>query len=356
MREAFLQAALWGFEKRNSFQEKPAGSVYVAGPFTSLSGIGQGARLYWQNLGGNAQAIDVTRAMAMPCETTFEKALRLENLSDCPAGGSVVIHANPPQFQLVLRALGKKFLADKKIIAYWAWEYENFPTLWQKAAAYVDAVEAPSSFVAEALKKITAKPVFFRPHPVKRPLKVKKAYAQDGIVRCLFIFDAGSGFERKNPMAAVKAFQKAFAKGEAKLELRCRNAHLNPKGMAALTKICGPDVTVKTKALDRDELANLYQANDIYLSLHRSEGFGLTIAEAMLAGLHVVATGWSGNMDFMRGERAHPVKYRFATVSFHSGAAKGLKTRWAEADTEDAATILQSLRNEWLNNDPAKRA
>lgn len=88
----------------------------------------------------------------------------------------------------------------------------------------------------------------------------------------------------------------------------------------------------------------LYLRHDVYLSLHRSEGYGLTIREAMLHGLYVIATGWSGNMDFMGGERCYAVPYTLVPVNLNHGFCKGIKARWAEPDIDAAANLAYAVQ------------
>ena len=144
----------------------------------------------------------------------------------------------------------------------------------------------------------------------------------------------------------MKAFELAFAPGEAELTFKVSNYQADNKAFAVFQAACArvPGVRILAETFSHAALEDLYLRHDVYLSLHRSEGYGLTIREAMLYGLHVVATGWSGNMDFMTGALAHPVSYRLVPVNMTSGSYKGLKATWAEADVREAAGILQELR------------
>lgn len=209
----------------------------------------------------------------------------------------------------------------------------------------------PSSFVQRALQGHTNKKISVVPHDVPQPAGRKTAYAEDGVLRCLYIFDAASSFERKNPLAALKAFELAFAPGEAELTFKISNYRADDKAFAVFQNACArvPGVRILAETLSPPALEELYLRHDVYLSLHRSEGYGLTIREAMLHGLHVVGTGWSGNMDFMSGELAHPVPYALVPVNLNSGPCKGLKATWAEADVREAAGILQKVRRSLLN-------
>ena len=354
LRLLFLNALCCLQAQKRSTAVPETEPFYVCGPFYNTSGIGQGARLYVEycrEQGQDVIPVDVTEAMHYGRDyEPAERPLTVNEARNMAQGGTVIIHANPPQFQLALCALGKDFLLHKRVVAYWAWELETFPNIWQQALPYVDAVEVPSTFVQHALQKLTDKSVTVLPHAVPQPTRRKAAYATDGIIRCLFIFDAGASFERKNPLAALRAFEKAFEPGKAEMTFKVSNASANKRQYQAFEKACDavPGVRIITDNLDSAGLTELYLKYDIYLSLHRSEGYGLSIREAMLHGLHVVATGWSGNMDFMQGDLAHAVPYELVPVQLASGPCKGVKARWAEADTTAASAILRGLAKRLL--------
>lgn len=338
--------------QRRATPVEAAGPLFVCGAFSNTSGLAQGARLYAEHCareGERPHLVDITRAMRMPCDRApAETTLSMADAAALRGPGTVVIHANPPQFQLALCALGKAFLRGKRVVGYWAWELETLPPVWNHALGYVDAVEVPSTFVADALRCRTQKPVTVRPHPVPLPERRKTGHAADGILRCLTIFDAGSSWSRKNPEAALAAFARAFAPGEAELTFKVSNEDTAPERFTRFQAACAatPGVRVLTGTFGPRAMEDLYLGHDIYLSLHRSEGFGLPILEAMRHGLHAVATGWSGNMDFMSGDLAHPVPYRLTPMTVASGPCKGLRARWAEADVEAAAALLRELRQQ----------
>ncbi len=329
-----------------------AAPLFVCGAFRSSSGLAQSARLYaqrQQRLGAHVLMVDITAAMLQRRDfTPAEEPLDPEQILNTRGCGTVVIHANPPQFQLTLCKLGKEFLRGKRLIGYWAWELEAIPDIWRQALQYVDEVEVPSVFVRRALQGHTNKKISVVPHDVPQPARRKTSYAEDGVLRCLYMFDAASSFERKNPLAALKAFELAFAPGEAELTFKINNSQADSQAFDAFRHACArvPGVRLLTETLSAEALEDLYLRHDVYLSLHRSEGYGLTIREAMLHGLHAVATGWSGNMDFMHGALAHPVPYALVPVNMNSGPCKGLKASWAEADVDAAAEILRRLRRE----------
>lgn len=342
---------------RKRLQETIAnGPIFVCGAFSNSSGLAHSARLYVENCrkqGKLIHALDITDIISMPHNLEpVENMISLADISAMQGPGTVVIHANPPQFQLSLCALGKNFLQQKRVVGYWAWELDTLPAIWKQALDYVDAVEVPSAFVANTLRQYTRKPISIQPHLIPTPKRRKTDYAANGILHCLYILDAGSSWERKNPHAALEAFAKAFKPGEAELTFKINNADAEPERFTAFATACSriPGVRIITETLSMADMENLYLDHDIYLSLHRSEGYGLTIKEAMNYGLHAVATGWSGNMDFMTGELAHTVPYNLMPLTVKNGPYKGLNARWAQPDVEAAAGILHGLKQKLCGN------
>lgn len=336
--------------KIGSLERMPrSGPLYVAGAFRSNSGMGMGARLYARELDKAAKphyCVDLTSEMRMDCELPSNRYLL-----DCASlekmdGGTLILHANPPQFQMALLALPKSFLKKTHIRAYWAWELEILPPVWLQALPWLDSIECPSHFCRQAFARYVDKSVTVHAHSVPEREKKKTEFCRDGILRCLCVFDAGSSFERKNPQAALQAFSKAFKAGEAELTFKISHAEADLPAFRQFRDSCAsvPGVRLIEELKNDEELSSLYMENDVLISLHRSEGYGLCIREALMHGLHVLATGWSGNMDFMNGDLCHAAPCRLVEKRWRKGAMKGLKAHWAEADVEASAVILRQLR------------
>ena len=166
---------------------------------------------------------------------------------------------------------------------------------------------------------------------------------RDDKVLVLTAFNAGSGFVRKNPVAAVRAFRKANAEGRARMICKAAGGDTAPELMAQLAAEigAGDDVSLIDKRLSDAAMSQLVRSADIVLSLHRSEGFGLLPAQGMAEGKPVVATGWSGNLDFMTEDDSVLVDYALIPVNdpqkLYSGGV------WADPDVEDAAAKLADL-------------
>ncbi len=348
LRNAYLDSLL--SLKFGGMGRKPvSGPLYIAGAFRSNSGMGRGVRLYAYEMAKNARPhyrLDITEQMRMTAELMPEgRFLELGELAG-KGGGMLIIHANPPQFQLALRAFPVNFLKTVHIRAYWAWELEELPPVWIQGLNYADSLECPSHFCRRAFARHSRLPVITHGHAVPEAKTVKKEFCKDGKLRCLFIFDAGSSLERKNPQAIIEAFGKAFGEGEAEMTFKISHASSDLPAYRDFKRLCAsnPDIKIIEETIEDKDLAKLYLDNDVYISLHRSEGFGLTLREALSHGLYVVATGWSGNMDFMKGERCYPVPYKLVKKRWRKGAMAGLEAEWAEADIDACAQILRDLR------------
>jgi glycosyltransferase involved in cell wall biosynthesis len=190
------------------------------------------------------------------------------------------------------------------------------------------------------------------PHPVAAPAAASEPTPADPTkpFRVLSIFNFGSSYERKNPDAAVEAFRAAFA-GEADAELILKvsdGARYPVERERLLARIADlPNVRLIDGVWDAARMRALLGSADAYLSLHRSEGFGLTLAEAILAGVPVVATDWSGNTDFCRPDLCYPVEYALTAFRDAHLAYAGMgPARWAEPDTAHAAQQLRRVRAE----------
>jgi glycosyltransferase involved in cell wall biosynthesis len=170
----------------------------------------------------------------------------------------------------------------------------------------------------------------------------------------LFTFDFMSVMKRKNPLGLIQAFTRGFAPGEGPmLVLKSINGETRPEGFAELQSATEgrDDIVIMNKYLDSHQSAALMNLCDCYVSLHRSEGLGLTIAEAMLLGKPVIATGYSGNLDFMTPETSYLVPWTRVNVGEGAEAYDAFAS-WAEPDLDDAATLM---RHVFLNPEEAMR-
>jgi glycosyltransferase involved in cell wall biosynthesis len=319
--------------------------VSVVGLLSTATGIGEGGRLAGRALaalGYDVRSVDVSPLLSGSPPPSDRPPL-LER-----GPGTVLLHFNPDHLSAIVTLLGRRRLRGKRIVGYWAWELSRIPERWLPAFADVDEVWTPTRFVADAVRPFTDKPVRVVPHPVAlaRPgERRRKAFGFEGRFVVLTMFTFSSSFPRKNAVAAVQAFRRAFADSPRHLlVLKVSDAADAPEDMAELAAAIGDaeNIRVEERRLSDGERLDLVASADVLLSLHRSEGFGLTMAEAMLAGVSVVATGWSGNMDFMDETSALLVPFRMIEAVDRRGVY-GSGEHWADPDVETAAAHLRAL-------------
>jgi glycosyltransferase involved in cell wall biosynthesis len=234
-------------------------------------------------------------------------------------------------------------------VGMWSWEVEHVPPLHARAAGLVDEVWACSVWAADAIRRaVVDTPVHAVPNPVverpPRPRSRAQLGLPDGFV-FLFCFDFFSVAERKNPLGALEAFRRAFTPGEGpQLVLKSINGSVALSELERLRVAAGdrPDVHLVDGYLDAQDQRALVAGCDAYVSLHRAEGFGYTMAEAMLLAKPVIATGYSGNLEFMDERNSFLVGHEMVTIPegcepYPAGAA------WADPDVDEAAAVMRRL-------------
>lgn len=257
-----------------------------------------------------------------------------------------VVCVNADQFPEFARSMGPEFFRNRYTIGYWAWETSQFPADFGEAFDYVDEVWGLSSFTANAIAERSPVPVRAAPLPVatKEPILPSTRFPPDRIV-FLFSFDFLSVMGRKNPEGLITAFARAFEPDEGPLlVIKTINGHLRPEGVRALELAVGArdDIMLMDGYLSESERDALLARADAYVSLHRAEGFGLTIAEAMERGIPTISTGYSGNLDFAVPHDPLMVPFELTKVGpgYEPYAASA---EWAEPDLNVAASLMRSI-------------
>jgi glycosyltransferase involved in cell wall biosynthesis len=248
---------------------------------------------------------------------------------------------------------------DRYLIASWFWE---LPRIGPEFACQVDRIDeiwVGSRFVADTFRGHTHKPVVVIPcviEPTPSPSVTRSDFGlpEDA---CVFLFslDANSFFARKNPWGTIRAFHEAFGprerRGSARLVIKTVNLDRHPRERARLVAtLAQVDGILIEDDLPRDDMHALISLCDVYVSLHRSEGFGLGMAEAMYLGRPVIATAYSGNMDFTTETNSCLIGYRLRAIDaaeneYDPGLARVYEAGqlWAEPNLEQAARWMRTL-------------
>lgn len=351
MRRAAFFRLMKTVAPRPSLEAKPSSPVIVAGAFRSASGLGQSARLSYEALdreGFAVLGIDLTSSLRQPLDLP---EFPHRDGRATTGSGTLILHVNAPLVPLALWSIGRPVVTSKHVVGYWAWELPRVPDEWTYGVPFVHEIWVPSSFVADALKPIAGgRPMYVVPHPVavRDPFGNMQRTGDGHPFTVLTMLNAASSIDRKNPHAAIAAFRRAFAGDmSAQLIVKTCNLGLWPSLRDRLhAAVEGePNITIKDGVASDAEITSLFRQADVLLSLHRSEGFGLVLAEAMLAGVPVVATDWSGSRDFLSSETGFLVPYRLVAAGDIQRTYDFPSMTWAEADVAAAADRLRWIRD-----------
>lgn len=354
---------LAGYLGRRKGRRRPAGvpdavrraslGVNVAGYLAAESGMGEAARASIRAIerAGIPFALNNVPSPQRSTDSAYT-AFVAEN----PHPFNLV-HLNADNMTAFEERQGPAYFRDRYTIGFWFWELSRFRQDWLGAFNVVDEVWVATRFVQEALQPVATVPVVRMPPPVVAPRPAECGRARFGIPEgrfaFLFTFDVSSHMERKNPMAVVRAFRRSgLGADRATLVLKFTNGAFDREAVRRLSEAGeGASLIMLDGFMDRSQLSALMNVCDCFVSLHRSEGFGLTMAEAMALGKPVIATAYSGNMDFMTPETACLIDYRLVPLMHDYGPyLRGFE--WAEPDIDQAADAMRRMVDspEWATS------
>jgi len=333
--------------------EQPGSPLVIAGLFSTANGIGEGARATYRALeaaGLSPIAVDLSTQLApvdlvtdIPCQSMPESE-----------DGTLILQLNGPEIMAALQHLGMHRGRRWYTIGYWAWELPTFPRDWDRAFRFLSEIWTISDFTGAALRSHSNAPeIKVFSHAIsapKNPSRNRQLYAGS---ETEFVFltmaDGMSSLTRKNPFAAIQAFKSAFGDDPSRrLVVKTRNLDHKPQAKTDIFDAIGSasNIVVLDESLSEEERWELLNSVDCFVSLHRSEGFGLVLAEAMSLGKPVVCTNWSGNMDFTTIDTAALVASERVPCQDPYGIYTDTSAHWAEIDHQDAVTTLRRIASD----------
>ncbi|WP_375411262.1 glycosyltransferase [uncultured Bradyrhizobium sp.] len=324
--------------------------VTLVGYFKLTGGIGEVARQTFRCLSRGVLTVD-----AHDMSPTLEADRRNETsgpsrFSERIEGRVQIYNMNADQLSILAAELRTRRRDDAYRIAVPFWELYEFPDAWRESFDEIDEIWAPTRFIQAALVRKLSRPVIRMPIA----LTFKPPHASDreklGLPKSKFLFffsfDVLSFYDRKNPAAVYRAFRKAFPPGTAAnvgLVLKCLNGSFVPAKLASLHGELSddPDVLLIEQTMCREEVLALLNAVDCVVSLHRAEGLGLLVSEAIMLGKPVIATDYSGTTELVLPQTGFPVEYRLIPVL--EGQYPHAAGQWAEPDELHAAWLMRRV-------------
>ncbi len=279
---------------------------------------------------------------------------------------TLILHINAPQIPFVLLQFPRSLLKYRRIIGYWAWELQVVPKEWEVGFRCVHEIWVPSHFVANSLQSLAykyQKKVIVVPHPIaERSIDIPSYISRESLgipknsLVILTSFNLSSSFARKNPIGVIAAFKKACEIiSKEKISLILKIAYID-NYQDDLKKIIDmidgqQNIIINTNLLSSKENKALFFHSDIILSLHRSEGFGFVLAEAMQCGKPVISTDWSATSEYIDQECGVPINYKLIPVEDSRKVYAIKNAIWADADIDMAALKIEQLfSNEYYRN------
>jgi glycosyltransferase involved in cell wall biosynthesis len=318
--------------------------VNVAGYFQGEFGVGEIARASFKSLTASGVSCVLNNVESY---VHRHEDKTLENFSPDNPYRFNLVHVNADQAHVFANLKGPAYFKQRHNIACWFWELSTFPRSWQSSFNYYQEIWVASGFCQESIAAQAPIPVVKMIQPVLidtakvKPDRSRLGLPQDKFIYG-FVFDYMSVVERKNPLAIINAFKLAFGDREDVLLLiKTINGNQVPNQVQRLHQAArGSNIQFIDGYLARDEVINLVSSLDSYVSLHRSEGLGISMAQAMYLKKPVIATGYSGNMEFMNHNNSFLVRYQLAELQENLGPyTKG--QHWAEPDVEHAAELMR---------------
>ena len=332
-----------------------ASGVDVVGFFEGEFGLGEAGRLLVRSL----------KSVEFPVSTLLASVPNHRNSYYFPTDNvwkhdSAIVSINTNELPMVYGQFGIEPFRNRYVIGQWFWELEEFPQQHHNGYSYVNELWAPTKFIQAALSKYAPEnvkvihmPLPLLPPKINKDIERKNFNLDNDRFMFLFTFDFCSSTARKNPYGVLEAFKHAFKENEGPvLVVKSVNDRNFPNALSNLIVHAEGrrDILFFNEHFDHEVVSALRNLSDCYVSLHRSEGLGLTISEAMCLGKPVIATGYSGNMYFMTEDNSIPIPWKYTPTGPNAFPYQA-DARWAEPDINAA---IDAMRYVYQNDTKAK--
>ena len=320
----------------------------------SATGVGESARLIYTALEKAGYSVSAITQFDAGKAIDFNHTAFDESKQNDHGPSTCVFVLNPPLLPFSMLKLPGTLLNSSYTVGVWAWELESFPKSWASCSNLVNEIWVPSEFVKSALSKVEHKKVEHKkivrvvPHPLLDH-KIKARHNKKNTFTYLSVFNFRSGYFRKNPEKLIEAFQ--ILQGQyanVRLVFKISGQNGCPKLYQRFQEKVNQNsgITVISQHLSDSEMSQLYQNSDVLVSVHRCEGFGLDLAKAILTGMPVIATGWSGNLEFMSKATSILLDYELISVSDPQKIYNYAKQHWAQVNTADLVYWMKKLMDD----------
>lgn len=339
-------ASRW--KKSASARKTVGGVTLVVGPMSDTNGLGRAARYEVERLRKECARLQVVDVR----QETAESIRRRIAAGDLVPPDTMIVLAQPDNYKLVFPLFEPEFLSQAWRIGQLVWEMQYCPDEWMFVRDLLHEFWSPSRFSAEAIAGGLGLPYEVRSHPVivpdVPPMERSRFGVADDDFLGLAIMDLRACPDRKNPLGHVEAWQLAFGRNpNCKLLMKVRFQKRTQIVRRELLELIGdyPNISLVEDVFTDDEITAFQKMGDVYLSLHRSEGFGLNIAEALEIGLPVLATSWSAPAEYMPNyKHAIPITCRQVPYKDYLRAySPRHQLTWAEPNVQHAAMMLRRL-------------
>jgi glycosyltransferase involved in cell wall biosynthesis len=332
---------------------KSAEVVLIGHPFSPI-GRGEDIRSTYKaldSIGVKSKVLDIY-GLQLPENSRLHDSIVRDQTERF--GDINIFHINADEVSQTLNHLNNSKLSTGHNIIYPAWELERYPEQWLPELNRFDEIWAPSRFIFSSLKGRISKPLSHMSFACE--VSLDRYYERDFFeinnekYVFLFSFDFRSFLSRKNPFAVLTSFEKLLNKLDPNLVMLVIKTHGGDFSSPIYLDFCKKiqkigNIKWIDRALSDLEMRNLIRVCDCYVSLHRSEGFGRGMAEAMYLGKPVIATGYSGNLDFMDNQNSLLVNY--GMIDLKNGDYPGWEgQKWANPDIEHSTNLMFKVSND----------